>query len=79
MKEDVADSAIMKVDGYNAPRAAGTYVISPNIPEAWRLYPSLVLDESFSSQEAEILDISDSSDVSDMVFFSWYSNGANAH
>ena len=77
VKEDVADSAIMKIDGYNALRAAGTYVISSNIPEAWRLYPSLVLDESFSTQAAEILDLSDSSDVSDMVFFSGYSNGAN--
>lgn len=77
VKEDVADSAIMKVDGYDAPRATGTYVISSNIPEAWRLYPSLVLDESFSRQAAEILELSDSSDVSDLVLFSGYSNGSN--
>ena len=77
VKKNISDSAIMKVDGYNAPRATGTYVISSNIPKAWRLYPSLVMDESFSTQAAEILDLSDSSDVSDLVFFSGYSNGSN--
>ena len=78
VKKNISDLAIMKVDGYNAPRATGIYVISSNIPKAWRLFPSLVMDESFSTQAAVILDLSDSSDVSDSVFFSGYSNGSNA-
>lgn len=77
IKEDIEDSAIMKLDGYNVPRADGTYIISSNIPEAWRLYPSLLRDDSFITQAADILGLSDSSEVSDLLYFSGYSNGAN--
>lgn len=77
IKEDIKDSAIMKLDGYNVPRADGIYIISSNVPEAWRLYPSLLRDDSFITQAADILGLSDSSEVSDLLYFSGYSNGAN--
>ena len=66
----------MKLDGYNVPRTDGTYIISSNVPEAWRLYPSLLRDDSFITQAADILGLSDSSEVSNLLYFSGYSNGA---
>jgi len=77
IKENIEDSAIMKLDGYNVPRADGTYIISSTVPEAWRLYSSLVRDESFITQAADILGLNDNADVSDLLYFSGYSNDAN--
>lgn len=77
IKENIEDSAIMKLDGYNVPRADGTYIISSTVPKAWRLYPSLLRDDSFITQAADILGLSDSSEVSDLLYFSGYSDGAS--
>ena len=77
IKENIENSAIMKLDGYNVPRTDGTYIISSNVPEAWRLYPSLLRNDSFITQAADILGLSDSSEVSDLLYFSGYSSGAN--
>lgn len=75
---NLADSPIININAFKAPRTVGTFIISSDITEAWRLFEPLTQDENFCSQVANILNLEDATHAADMIYFTGYSDEANA-
>lgn len=70
--KNLEDSPIIKIDASKAPRTVGTFIISSDIAEAWRLFDSLTQDENFSNEIADILNLENSTHAAEMVSFTGY-------
>ncbi|WP_102343286.1 hypothetical protein [Galactobacillus timonensis] len=75
---NLADSPIININAFKAPRTVGTFIISSDITEAWRLFEPLTQDENFCGQVATILNLEDAAHAADMISFTGYSDEANA-
>lgn len=75
---NLADSPIININAFKAPRTVGTFIISSDITEAWRLFEPLTQDGNFCSQVANILNLEDAIHAADMIYFAGYSDEANA-
>jgi len=75
---NLADSPIININAFEAPRTVGTFIISSDITEAWRLFEPLTQDENFCGQVATILNLEDATHAADMISFTGYSDEANA-
>ena len=75
--KNLEDSPIIKIDAFKAPRTVGTFIISSDIAEAWRLFDSLTQDENFSNEIADILNLENSAHAAEMVSFTGYPNDTN--
>ena len=75
---NLADSPIININAFKAPRTVGTFIISSDITEAWRLFEPLTQDENFCGQVATILNLEDATHAADMISFTGYSDEANA-
>lgn len=75
---NLADSPIININAFEAPRTVGTFIISSDITEAWRLFEPLTQDGNFCSQVATILNLEDATHAADMISFTGYSDEANA-